>query len=80
MSQEKVTVAYGYHKSYGGDPYWLTLKWPAHCDKCKKPLDKGEQAFYYPRSKSFFGESCGHGEEAEKDFHSNIEMEEGHLI
>lgn len=73
-------VAYGYHKSYGGDPYWLTLRYSAHCSKCHIPLEKGERAFYYPRGKQMFGEKCGHGQEAEADFHSNIEMEEGHLI
>jgi len=27
-----------------------------------------------------FGEACEHGQEAEQDFHSQVEMEEGHLI
>lgn len=73
-------VAYGYHKTYGGDPYWLTLKYPGHCDKCHKPLARGERAYYYPRTRTMFGEACGHGQEAEQDFHSQVEMEEGHLI
>jgi hypothetical protein len=76
----KEVMGYGYHKTYGGDPYWLNLKYPGHCDKCHKPLARGERAYYYPRTRTMFGESCGHGQEAEQDFHSQVEMEEGHLI
>lgn len=76
----KDLMAYGYHKSYGGDPYWLTLKYSGHCDKCHKPLARGERAFYYPKGKKMFGEACGCGEEADRDFHSMVEQEEGHLI
>ena len=76
----KEVMGYGYHKTYGGDPYWLTLKYPGHCDKCHKPLARGERAYYYPRTRSMFGEACGHGQEAEQDFHSQVEMEEGHLV
>ena len=80
VAMAKELMGYGYHKTYGGDPYWLTLKYPSHCHKCHKELKRGEKAFYYPRDKSMFGESCGHGEEADKDFHSMVEQEEGHLI
>lgn len=73
-------VAYGYHKTYSGDPYWLTLKYPGYCNKCHKALARGERAYYYPRTRSMFGESCGHGQEAEQDFHNQVEMEEGHLV
>ena len=76
----KEVMGYGYHKSYGGDPYWITLRYPAHCSKCHKPLARGERAYYYPRGKQVFGESCGHGQEAEQDFHNQVEMEEGHLV
>lgn len=76
----KEVMGYGYHKTYRGDPYWLTLKYPGHCDKCHKPLARGERAYYYPNGRKMFGESCGHGQEAEQDFHAQVEMEEGHLI
>jgi hypothetical protein len=76
----KDLLGYGYHKSYGGDPYWITLRFSGTCDKCHAVLPKGQRAFYYPRTRKLFGEPCGHGAEADQDFHSMVEQEEGHLI
>jgi len=62
-------------RSVQGDPYWMTVKYPAQCHKCHKPINKGEKAFYYPKTRSMYGETCGHGQEAEEDFRSHSEMD-----
>lgn len=36
-----------YGKRYSGDPYWLTLRYPGECRRCKRQLAKGERAFRY---------------------------------
>jgi hypothetical protein len=65
-----------YHfRSVPGDPRWITVKYSGHCHKCHKPIEKGEQAFYYPKGHYLFGEKCGCGKAAENDFTSHSEMD-----
>ncbi len=50
------------------DPYWLTAKFNSNCAKCKATIKRGARIFYYPSSKSAYGESCGCAETASNDF------------
>ncbi len=55
-------------KRRGGDPYWLTARYPGPCAKCGTEIKAGEQAFYYPNGKKLFGKTCGCGDAAQADF------------
>jgi hypothetical protein len=68
-------MGYGRFKKYVGDPHWIAVRWATKCDKCGKPIAKGEQAFYYPHGKKMYGKACGCGEAAEQDFHNMAEQE-----
>jgi hypothetical protein len=52
----------------GGDPYWLRVKYSCQCsdDKCKAPIPKGDQGFYYPNGRKMLCQECG--KKAEQDF------------
>jgi hypothetical protein len=65
-------------RRYRGDPHWITVRYPAECAKCGAKIEKGDEAFYYPKTKSLFGEKCGHGKEAEQDFLDMVEVEEAY--
>jgi hypothetical protein len=71
----KSVVAWGYRRTVSGDPYWITVKYPGHCHKCHAPIERGEQAFFYPKGRYLFGDKCGHGKEAEGDFLTHSEMD-----
>ena len=76
---EKVVRSYFRPRThYRGDPHWITVRYPATCAKCGAPIAKGEEAFYYPKTKSLFGKKCGHGQEAEQDFLDMVEVEEAY--
>jgi hypothetical protein len=68
-------MGYGRFNKFVGDPHWIAVRWPAKCDKCGKPISRGEQAFYYPRGKKMYGKACGCGGAAEQDFHNMTEQE-----
>ena len=57
---------------YQGDPYWMTVKFASRCakTKCDATIHKGDRAFCYPRQRAVYGEVCGHGDEASRDFES----------
>jgi len=65
----------GNRRAVSGDPYWINVRYPSHCHKCRSTIKKGERAFYYPRGRYLFGEKCGHGAEAERDFLTHSEMD-----
>ena len=68
-SAERKAVLTGLAKQAAlGDPYWLAAKFPGK-DKNGKPFKKGEQVFYYPRTKTILtGEEA---EKASKDFNAH---------
>lgn len=53
-------------KTYSGDPYWMTAKFPGKCAKTGEPFKCGERVFYYPRErKAYAGKAA---EQAAADF------------
>ena len=53
------------HKSYAGDPYWLTLRYDATCAKCGHSIKRGERAFYFKNGHIFCaGLDCGEAEDS----------------
>ena len=67
---------YRHFNKFVGDPHWITVRWGTKCSKCGKPIAKGEQAFYYPKGKHFYGKACGCGDAAHADFQNMAEQEE----
>ena len=63
--------------SYAGDPKWITVRYSGECRKCRRTIKRGEEAFYYPRTKSLYckGE-CG--DAAERDFESCVADEDNY--
>lgn len=53
-----------------GDPYWITAKYPGTCAKCQVKINKGERIFYYPNGNATYGDVCGCGDTAARDFFS----------
>ena len=53
--------------SGGGDPYWLTLKYPGTCKKCGKQMKRGEKAFRY-NDGAMYCDSDKCGKQAHRDF------------
>lgn len=50
-------------RSYVGDPYWLTLRYPATCAKCGHAIKRGERAFYFKTGHIFcVALDCGEAE------------------
>lgn len=45
-------------RNYPRDPFWLNVKWAGKCASCGAALAKGERAFYYPNTKTLYGEKC----------------------
>jgi hypothetical protein len=66
------------HTRYRGDPHWITARFAGKCSKCGAKIEKGDEAFYYPKTKSLLGKKCGHGQEAEQDFLDMVEVEEAY--
>jgi hypothetical protein len=48
---------------FAGDPRWITARYSTRCSRCTVPINKGDNAFYYPGSKTIYcaGE-CGQTE------------------
>ena len=57
----------------GRDPYWLTAKFESTCGKpgCQHVIKRGDQAFYYPNTRTILAVPCGHAEAASADFESH---------
>lgn len=45
--------------SYRGDPYWLTARFDSTCRQCGRPIHKGDELFYFPRTKTPYCSKCG---------------------
>jgi len=62
------------YDSYAGDPRWITVRYSGECRGCKRTIKRGEDAFYYPRTKSLYCKgACGQA--ASRDFESCAEDE-----
>ena len=50
-------------------PYWLTTRYGGQCSRCKLGIKKGEDALYYPASRTMLcaGQNCGRQEQRDMD-------------
>ena len=53
--------------SYNGDPYWTRARFGSNCARCGAFITKGQDIFYYPRTKSPYGSACGCAEQASNE-------------
>jgi hypothetical protein len=52
----------------GGDPYWLRTKRLGTCSGCQQPIKVGQQAFWYPATRSLLCDAEPCGKKASRDF------------
>lgn len=57
----------GYQR-YSRDPRWLSARFHSDCAGCSKPVNKGDKAFYFPSSRSIYGDKCGCAAKQSADF------------
>ncbi len=57
---------------YKSDPRWLNVKFDGSCARCKRPIRRGERAFYYPRDCSLNCDSENCGQAASHDFTARV--------
>ncbi len=62
------------YKSYSGDPYWMTAKFPGVCAKTGEAFKKGDRVFYYPKERKAYAGAAA--EAAAQDFKTCAEAEE----
>ena len=55
---------------YRGDPRWITAKYAGKCHRCGEGIDRGSEAFYYPKGKQLYGKGCGCGDAEWRSFES----------
>ena len=61
-----------YRRSYPRDPGWLTAQFPSDCaGNCSQRIAKGDRIFYFPSTRSAFGERCGCAEAQSNDFNAH---------
>lgn len=53
---------------YKHDPRWITARFTSSCAECGATIKRGEQAFYYPKTKRVFGSVCECGDERSRQF------------
>ena len=47
-----------HYRHYSSDPYWITARFRSVC-ACGQPIQRGDRAFYYPRTRKAVCEGCG---------------------
>ena len=47
---------------YAGDPYWIEVRYAGKCSRCGNPLPRGARAFYFPKGKEIYCQTCGQPE------------------
>lgn len=62
---------------YARDPRWLTARFESKCSgkNCNATIKKGEQAFYYPSTKSILCKKEECGVQAARDFEAATQDE-----
>ncbi len=55
---------------YQGDPRWINTRYPCTCANCGKAIKRGDNAFYYPRTRALYCEADECGGQANRDFHA----------
>lgn len=63
------------YRRYSGDPYWMTLKYPATCKRCGKQMQPGERAFRF-KDGSMFCEAPDCGQRESDSFESAAQDED----
>ena len=53
---------------YGGDPHWMTARFDSECSKCKRPIRKHDEIFYFPTGKRVFCNYDQCGVKASREF------------
>lgn len=56
------------YKSYSRDPRWIRTKYPAKCASCKGDIRRGENAYYYPSTRSLYCSKDTCGGQCHRDF------------
>jgi hypothetical protein len=44
------------------------VRYAGRCSSCGTAIPKGAEAFYYPIGKHLLGTTCGHADDAARDF------------
>ena len=52
-------------------PFWMLSKFGGVCSKCKEPIKKGENIFYYPSTRSVLCAADNCGKQAERDLRAD---------
>ena len=58
------------------DPKWIGLVWAVQCAGCGSSLEPGDEAYFFFGTKSAYGDACGCGDDAERDYSAQIFDEE----
>lgn len=54
------------------DPSWLTAKFPSDCaGSCGQRIATGDRIFYFPSTRSAYGDRCGCAETQSADFNAH---------
>ena len=67
--------------SFRMDPKWITARYLGKCEGCGETINKGDDAFYYPKGKHIYGKGCGCGDAEWRSFESarcDEEVYQGH--
>lgn len=54
----------------GQDPYWLTARFTGQCSRCNEKIQKDEQIFYYPNTRSVLCSKDDCGKQAARDLNA----------
>jgi hypothetical protein len=57
------------------DPHWLTVRWKTKCAICHRTIQPGEQAFYWPASRSMDCNANECGRRSALNFQAAVEDE-----
>lgn len=61
---------------YKSDPRWINVKFDGGCVRCKRPIGRGERAFYFPEDRSLYCEREECGRAASREFDARAFDEE----
>jgi hypothetical protein len=53
---------------YKSDPRWINVKFDGACVRCKRPIRRGERAFYFPEDRLLYCEREECGKAASREF------------
>lgn len=53
---------------YQHDPRWIAARYGRTCAGCGAEIRKGERIYFYPLGQKSYGNSCGCGLRADRDF------------